>query len=106
MERDCPELESQTHFCSPAPVPPSATLGSSKEPQEEGRGGQMGRCPQQPQPEEVAGVIQACVQELWTVSAAPGRDSECVLLPLLTEPERCGQAGQWLGSLGPRGQHQ
>lgn len=30
-ERDCPELEFHTSFCSPAPVPPSATLSSSKD---------------------------------------------------------------------------
>lgn len=45
-------------------MPPLATLSSSEEPWQEACGRQMGKCPQQPQPEKVASWLQACRQEL------------------------------------------
>lgn len=78
----------------PAPVPPSAALGSSEGPRRGDCGGQTGRCPPQPQPDEVASWLRARGQGLrgpragaaWPAGrgcvhsfSGPGRNSKCVL---------------------------
>lgn len=95
----------------PAPVPPSAALGSSEGPRRGDCGGQTGRCPPQPQPDEVASWLRArgqglCAQFLWPwekFQMCPPPP------PALTEPRGCRSLGlrggcqRWSWSAGRHG---
>lgn len=92
---------------APAPVPLVATLGSSEERGGKARGGRMGRCPQQPQPEEVVSWCQAWGQELCAQFLQPQEGTLSASSPLRSlRRGAAGGPGRSWGSPGLGGRCQ